>query len=79
MTKLAVTSVHKTLSELNSRLGRCEGRGIGDEGCSVRAHRFELFNSRFCSRFQVHLHRTRSLSPLIVQSGKVSVLWATVE
>ena len=26
-------------------------RGVGDEFCSVRAHRFEFFYSRFHSRF----------------------------
>ena len=46
-------------------------RGVGDESCSVRAHRFEFFYSRFHSRFapgfapdsrstSISLHRTRS-------------------
>ena len=48
---MAVTPVHKTLSGLNRRSGRDDVRGDGGESCSVRAHRFEFFYSRFHSRF----------------------------
>ena len=48
---MAVTSVHKTLSELCRRSGRNDMRGVGYEFCSVRAHRLELFYPRFHSRF----------------------------
>jgi hypothetical protein len=52
--------VHKSCSSLSRRSGRCDGRGLGDESCSVRAHRFEFFYSRFCSRFQISLNLTQS-------------------
>lgn len=59
-------------------------RGIGDESCAVRAHQFEIFllpvslpaRSRFCSRFQISLHLTLSLSPLIalLRRSKLNVI-----
>jgi len=36
------------------------GRWPKDNSCSVRAHPFEFFYSRFYSRFQIALHHTPS-------------------
>jgi len=37
---LAVALVHKALSGLCRHSGQCAVRGVGDESCSVRVHRF---------------------------------------
>jgi hypothetical protein len=66
-----VHKVHKDVSGFYRRSKRCDVRGVGDESCTVRAHRFALFYSRFHSRFapdfapdsrshSISLHRTRS-------------------
>jgi len=43
--------VHKTLSGLDRRSGRDNGRGVGDQSCSVRPKDSSFFYSRFHSRF----------------------------
>src|SRR5712692_3596323 len=81
---MAVASVHKTLSGLNRRSGRGEGRGIDDESCSVGVHRSSFLlpvslpvRSRFCSRFQIQLNRTPSHSfqeELLIISMRTSLM-----
>jgi hypothetical protein len=57
----AIAPVHKkSCLSFSRHSGRDDVRGVGDASCAVRAHRFALFYSRFCSRFQVSLHHTHS-------------------
>lgn len=64
---LPIAPVHKSLSGLCRRSARDDVRGVGEESGAVRAHWFELFDSRFHSRFapdsrsnSISLHHTRS-------------------
>jgi hypothetical protein len=57
----AVAPVHNGFAGLSGRLEQGDGRGAGEESCAVRAHRFEFFYSRF----QISLHLTPPLSPVI--------------